>query len=123
MGWLDRVRTWGRRPSYPAAPKTTSREQWTVHGIYFDTAGWTFSGGDAHQMSWTATDAVLSVTRLTRESRGDPTRSLASAHSGESGIGQQVRTSFSSSHSRSRIGWLSWWHPRRATGSQPTIEQ
>ena len=67
MGWLDRVRTWGRRPSYPAAAQTTSREQWTVHGLYFDTAGWTLSGGDAHQMSWTATDAVLSVTRLTSE--------------------------------------------------------
>ena len=36
-------------------------------GIYFDTAGWTLSGGDAQQMSWTATDAVLSVTRLTSE--------------------------------------------------------
>src|SRR5215831_8535444 len=68
MSWRDWLRRSKDQPRSAdadvAVPAATSREQWTVSGVFFDTEGWQLQSATDAAMAWSAPDARLTLTRV-----------------------------------------------------------
>jgi hypothetical protein len=60
--WLRKATGRGAAGSGDEVPPATTREQWTVPGIFFDTEGWRLESADEGEMRWSAPDSALTLT-------------------------------------------------------------